>query len=587
MKSNTKKTLKIYWQHLSNYKLLLFFTIFLIISSSILNNITPLYYAKFFNLLAGDLNKEILIPQLFGVLLIIMTIALIRWIASSIAPFISSRFVARIQEIDLYTTCFSYLHRHSFGFFNNNFIGTLVKRIHRFVRAFGTILDNILWYFLSLITDITIIFIILSRRNIWLGLAILSWIILFLTINWLMARYKLKYDMLHSKADSEASGILADSITNNVNVKLFNAYERELKTFQKLTEKVFKLRKIKWNLESLFETIQHLLMIVLEIGVLYGAIKLWQKNIITIGDFVLIQSYILTIFYQVWGFGRTVRHIYEALAEAEEMTITLNTPHEIKDVLHAADLRISEGKIEFHNVDFYYHETRKIFSKLNFTIHPKEKVALVGPSGSGKSSIVKLILRMYDLTSGDILIDNQKISKVTQESLWQAISLVPQDPILFHRNLLENIRYGKPNAIDKEVFEAAKKAHCHEFISGFPEKYKTLVGERGVKLSGGERQRVAIARAILRNAPILILDEATSSLDSESEALIQDALNNLMKDKTVIVVAHRLSTIMKMDRILVLKQGKILEDGSHEELLQNNNSLYGKLWKLQAGGFIA
>jgi len=213
-------------------------------------------------------------------------------------------------------------------------------------------------------------------------------------------------------------------------------------------------------------------------------------------------------------------------------------------------------------------------------------IIFCAPSGAGKSTIIKLLLRQHDLMSGKIEIDGQRISRVTLESLWESISLVPQDPILFHRSLMENVRYGKPGASDKEVFEAAKLAHCHEFISQFPDQYNTYVGERGIKLSGGERQRVAIARAILRNAPILVLDEATSSLDSESERLIQDALDILMKNKTVIVIAHRLSTIMRMDRIIVVDEGEIVEEGTHTQLLKKKDGLYARLWKVQAGGFI-
>lgn len=586
MKNNTNLTLKIYWKHLSRYKFLLILTVVLIIAGSVANNITPLYYAKFFNVLSSTLDKTALVPQLLEVLFSIAIISMIRWVLWRMAPFIATRFFARIQEVDLYTTCFAYLHHHSFGFFNSNFVGTLVKRIHRFVRAFATILDNILWYLLSLVVDVVVIFIILTKRNVWLGVGILVWTIVFLTINWFLARYKLKYDVLHSEADSKASGFLADTVTNNVNVKLFNGYEQELRNFKKLTEKVRKLRKFKWDLENIFEAIYGFLVIILEVGIFYLAIRLWQRDIITLGDFVLIQAYVLTILFQVWGFGRTVRHIYEALAEAEEMTIVLNTPHEIQDVHNAQTLQVTRGEIAFQEVDFYYHETRKIFSKLSFRVNSREKIALVGPSGSGKSTIVKLLLRMYDITSGKIFIDGQKISHVTQTSLWHNISLVPQDPILFHRSLFENIQYGKPRATEREVIKAAKLAHCHEFIINFPDTYKTYVGERGVKLSGGERQRVAIARAILRNAPILILDEATSSLDSESEFLIQDALNNLMKNKTVIVIAHRLSTIMKMDRILVLKGGKIIEEGTHQSLLKQSKGLYKQLWNLQAGGFI-
>jgi ATP-binding cassette subfamily B protein len=218
-------------------------------------------------------------------------------------------------------------------------------------------------------------------------------------------------------------------------------------------------------------------------------------------------------------------------------------------------------------------------------IKPREKIALIGPSGGGKSTIVKLLLRFYDLTSGQILVDKQNLAKVTQNSLREQIAFVPQDPILFHRSLLENIRYGNPLATDEAVIQASKLAHAHEFITGFRQGYQTLVGERGVKLSGGERQRVAIARAILKNAPILVLDEATSSLDSESEMYIQDALKTLMQNKTVIVIAHRLSTIMQMNRIIVIDNGQIIESGKHKELLKLKDGVYQKLWQIQAGGF--
>jgi ATP-binding cassette subfamily B protein len=287
-----------------------------------------------------------------------------------------------------------------------------------------------------------------------------------------------------------------------------------------------------------------------------------------------------------WDFGKIIRKIYEYLAEAEEMTVILNTPHEIVDIRGSKELVVKSGKIEFENVDFYYNKGRKIINKLNLVIKAKETVALIGSSGAGKTTLVKLLLRMHDINKGKILIDNQDISKVTQESLRENISLVSQDPILFHRSLMENIRYGKFEATDKEVMEAAKLAHCHEFISNLSQGYGTYVGERGIKLSGGERQRVSIARAILRNAPILILDEATSSLDSESENLIQNALEELMKNKTVIVIAHRLSTIKKADRIMVVDNGKISEEGSHSKLIDSKDGIYKKLWELQVGGFI-
>ena len=346
------------------------------------------------------------------------------------------------------------------------------------------------------------------------------------------------------------------------------------------------MQKFTWNLENYFEALQGFLMIGLEIGIFYLGIRLWEQGSFTVGDFVLLQSYILIVFMKIWDFGRVMRHLYRDLADAEEMTEILETSHEIVDSHDAKDLKVAKGEIEFSDVVFSYRKTRKIFSKFNLKIKPNERVALVGPSGSGKSTITRLLLRLHDISGGKILIDGQRIKKVTQDSLWRNISLVPQDPILFHRTLMENIRYGKTDATDEEVFEAARLAYCHEFISEFPEGYDTYVGERGVKLSGGERQRVVIARAILRNAPILVLDEATSSLDSGSENLIQNALDNLMKDKTVIVIAHRLSTIMKMDRIVVIDKGDIVEEGTHTALLKKRGGVYKKLWELQAGGFI-
>jgi ABC-type multidrug transport system fused ATPase/permease subunit len=278
-----------------------------------------------------------------------------------------------------------------------------------------------------------------------------------------------------------------------------------------------------------------------------------------------------------------LRSYYTSFADATELVEILDQPHEIKDARGAKALRVTRGELVFDQVKFSY-GAGSVLNDFDLKIQPGEKIALVGTSGAGKSTIVKLLFRFYDLTSGAITVDGQNIKNVTQDSLRGSIALVPQEPILFHRSLFENIRYGKPDATEKDVMKAAKLAHCHEFIEKLPQGYETQVGERGVKLSGGERQRVAIARAILKNAPILVLDEATSSLDSESEGLIQDALRSLMRGKTTIVIAHRLSTIMSMDRIVIMDQGKVADTGTHAELLQKTG-IYQKLWNLQVGGF--
>lgn len=583
-KSNTKQTLRYYWQEMRQRSLALFVVLACIISAASVGIAIPIYYKKFFDVLT-DAGVGTGTKTLVSILIIIGLLELTRWALWRVALFVNAPFQTGVLAA-LSMRCFRYLHKHSFTYFNNNFVGSLVKRVNWFTRAFEGMIDKIFWNILPLLVNIGAIIVVLITKNTLLALAVIVWTVLFLAVNWVFTAYKIKFDIERNEAESKSTAVLADTITNNSNVKLFVGYERESETFHKTVDVVRKLRNFTWNLDNIFDALQGILVLILQIGIFYLAIRLWERGVFTVGDFVLLQTYLIIIFESVWGFGKIIRQLYADLADADEMTRILETPHEIQDSAQAGELNVTEGKIVFENVDFNYHETRKIFEKLNLTIKPKEKIALVGPSGAGKSTIVKLLLRMHDITGGKITIDGEKISSVTQESLWKNISLVPQDPILFHRTLLENIRYGKPEATDEEVVKAAKKAHCHEFISSFPDKYNTYVGERGVKLSGGERQRVAIARAILRDAPILVLDEATSSLDSESESLIQDALGTLMRNKTVIVIAHRLSTIMKMDRIVVVEQGSVAEEGTHSELLAKPQGLYKQLWKLQAGGFM-
>ncbi len=585
MENNTKKTLKIYLQHVGKYKFWGSIVLLSVVAGAATNAITPLYYKQFFDVLVSGQTEDATVSALYSVLVSIAIFKIAGWISWRAATFISAYFQTSVIA-DLSNTCFKYLHKHSFSYFNNNFTGSLVKRVSYFPRAFELIADRITWSFAPLIVSIVIITVVLFIKSILLGAAIVLWLIVMVTLNWFLAKYKLKYDVKASEAQTKATGFLSDAITNNSNIKLFCGYKREVDEFFVLNGIIRKLRRFSWNLNNTFEAVQVFFMIVLEIGFFFIGIYLWEKGKFTIGDFVLLQTYIIIIFQHIWDLGKMIRDTYHDLADAEEMTEILTTPHEIVDVPKAKGLKVIEGKIEFKNVDFYYHKTRKILENFNLVVAARERVALIGPSGAGKTTVVKLLLRNHEVDGGKILIDGQDISRVTQESLWKNISLVPQDPILFHRTLLENIRYGKPEATVEEVIEAAKAAHCHEFISTFPEKYDTYVGERGVKLSGGERQRVAIARAILRNSPILVLDEVTSSLDSESEGLIQDALDKLMKDKTVIVIAHRLSTIAKMDRIIFIDNGEIKESGTHQELLAVKDGQYRKLWELQACGFI-
>ena len=544
--------------------------------------LAPYWYKKFFDVLSSNPDVKILYTTLF----IILAIKILHWFFIRVMAFLYIKFNTDCLK-NLNDICFSKVHKHSFSFFNNSFVGSLVKKVGRFVQSFDRISDRIIWDLMPIIINVTLISVVLFGRNKFFAVIIVSWIFIFVVTSYFFSKFKLKYDFERSQLDSKVGAFLADSFTNNTNVKLLVGYDRECNDFQQKTEDLRKIRKFSWDMSTLFDAVQWMLMIVLEIVMMFYAVKVWQTGDLTVGDFILIQSYLTIIFEKFFGFGRVIRDFYESLADAEEMTEILDMPYDIQDVRNAKELQVNKGKIEFIDVNFAYSKTRGIIKKMNLTIRPDEKIALVGPSGAGKSTIVKLLLRQHDVSRGKILVDGQNIAKVTQESLWGNISLVPQDPILFHRSIMENIRYAKPEATDEEVIEAAKLANAHDFIIGAPEGYGTFVGERGIKLSGDERQRVAIARAILKNSPILILDEATSSLDSKSEKLIQEALINLMKCKTVIIVAHRLSTIMHSDRILVIKEGGIAEQGKHQELLKKKKGIYSNLWDIQVGGFLA
>ena len=494
---------------------------------------------------------------------------------------IQSQTIARLRQ-----NAFNYLIKHSYGFFANNFLGSLVQRVNRFARAFDVLCDSLVFNIIPLIITIIGSVIITWFVAPIVSILITSWVILFFTFSMIFSRWKLKYDIAVAEADSKITGYLSDSITNNNAISLFTGNKFESDSFKAVTNDQARKQKLSWQLGDIVDGTMAFLIIVVEFFIFYFTIKYWGQGITTIGTFVLAQTYIIGVAQQLWSLNRIIRTMYQAIADSKEMVEILETPYEIRDIPNAKKIIVTKGEISFKNVSFNFNETREVIPNLNLTIKPGEKIAIIGPSGAGKTTFVRLIMRLYELTMGVIEVDGQDIHMVTQDSLRENISLVPQDPVLFHRTLMENIRYGKREATDKEVIEAARLAHCDEFIDILPLKYETHVGERGIKLSGGERQRVAIARAILKRAPILILDEATSSLDSHSEALIQSALDNLMKNCTTIVIAHRLSTIRKMDRIIAMKDGKIIEDGTHDELSNKDSGLYKDLWELQAGGFI-
>lgn len=575
-----------FWRGVRLYQPLLYALVGSIVAVNIVEVVTPLFYKRFFDTLIASSDKAATAPVLVGIIFTILGLNGLIWLFYRIATFVDNRFITEMAAV-LRQQAFDYLLRHSYSFFSSNFTGSLVQRVNRFARAFDRLADKVIWNVIPLLVKMAGVGIVLYLFKPIVAAVMLLWALLFLLFNYLVSVWKLKYDIRVAEADSRTTGVLADAITNHTSVQLFTQLKSESRYFRFVTRAQAQAHKISLDISALVEAGQVFLIFFIEFFIFYLAVGYWQENLVTVGFFVLMQAYILGLTHRLWEFSRVVRDLYESYADAKEMVEIMELPHEIADTPNARALSVSAGRIEFRDVSFQFRQTRAVLTDFNLVIAPGEKVALVGPSGAGKSTIVKLLLRLHEPARGSIAIDGTDIKAATVESVRKSIALVPQDTLLFHRTLLENIRYGRGDATDAEVRSAATLSHCDEFVKNFPSGFETFVGERGIKLSGGERQRVAIARAILKNAPILILDEATSSLDSHSEMLIQDAWDTLMKGKTVIVIAHRLSTIRKMNRIIVLDKGAIVESGTHDELLAHEGGLYKKLWTLQAGGFIA
>lgn len=587
MQINTKYTFHYFIQNIWAYPALLVSSFFGVALGVLAGMVMPWFFKGFVDILVqGHLDPAVFMNG-FWLLVWVELMDLLAWIGWSISRYTTPVLQTRAMK-NIADHCFYELHRHSFRYFNNQFVGALVKRVNRMVRAFEEITDEVYYQFFPLALRVVVIVVVMWWIQPLMGIVVLLWVGIFLGAQTLLSRYKLKrYDLDKAHADTRMTAQLADTVTNHSTIQLFARLPFERKEFKRVSDDWYSKQIASWIFNSHIEGGQALFMSLLNFGVLYLALLQWQSGGLTVGYFILIQSYLWELYHAVWDFGRTLRRTYEHLADANEMSEILRTPLEVVDKPRAKVLKVLRGVVEFDQVSFSYsgEEEREVLKQLSFKAKPGERVALIGPSGGGKTTIIKLLLRLFDVSRGHIVIDGQDIAKVQQDSLRSQIALVPQDPILFHRSIRENIRYGRLEATDEEVMAAAKLAHCHEFIARLPEAYETFVGERGVKLSGGERQRVAIARALLANAPILILDEATSSLDSESELLIKDALKRLMKGKTVFVIAHRLSTIVDMDRIVVLEKGRIVEEGSHAELLAKGG-LYQRLWSLQVGGYL-
>ena len=547
---------------------------------------SPIYLTKFVDIFAMTwVDKPELIKMALKILLIVMSLDVVNILSRRLVWFPIIKHELWVMK-DIYEECFQYIHKHSYRFFTNNLSGSLIKKITKLSGAYETVADIFVFQILRIVIFIPLAIIILFKENVLLWAIFVVFIICYISLQIIFFNVWKKYEIISNEWDSKATWELSDTITNNYNISIFSTLWYEFKRFSKTLWEAMKYKWKRWKTSERSFAASWVLTWIFTFWALYVSIRARWNWLIQASVVVLVQLYLVKITNELSNVRYILKALSRTLWESKEMLEILNTPHEIQDYTDKK-LKVWNWKIDFDNVTFSYIEWKNVFNDLNLSIKPGEKVAIVWASGSWKTTLIKLLFRFFDIQWWKILIDWQDISQVTQDSLREQLSMVPQDPILFHRTIKENIAYWRHNASDQEIIAAAKMAKCHDFISSLKDGYESYVWERWIKLSWWERQRIAIARAILENKTILVMDEATSSLDSESEKYIQDAMDEVMRNKTCIVIAHRLSTIAKMDKIIVMDDWKIVEKWSHNVLIQNENWIYHKLWSIQSWGFLA
>ena len=483
------------------------------------------------------------------------------------------------------SSLYRYLQGHSQRYFMGNFAGSLSNRVSEVSMGVNHSLWTILFDFWPVTVTLVVSLVLLVQVHSGLALVLGLWTLGYVAVSYVLAMRCREYAKVFAASRSAVSGRIVDAVTNVMNSKLFARMDFERRHLRRyLDREVQAARRTFWFMERM-RWFQFIATLSLQIGMIVYAARIWVEGGISVGSFAMVASLLLMVINDVRNLSRRFLEFFEYIGNITDGVGVIVRPHEITDAPHAGELTVTQGEIRFENVDFAYAAGIEVFRGLNLTIRPGERVGLVGFSGSGKSTFVNLVLRLYDIQGGKILIDGRDIREVTQNSLRRAVSMISQEPMLFHRSLRENVRYGALDASDEDVQDAARRAHAHDFIETLPQGYGALVGERGVRLSGGQRQRIAIARAVLKNAPIVIMDEATSSLDSVTERHIQESIQQLMQGRTSVVIAHRLSTISHLDRIVVFHAGQVVEDGTHAELLALNGH-YARMWSMQAGGFL-
>lgn len=501
---------------------------------------------------------------------------LIHWWEAYVIP----RFEANVR-----LSVLNHIISHSYQYFSNQLSGDIANKVKELPRAIVSIKDIVCWNCMSTLWVVLVTLIMIVPISPLFSCIFAAWIVIHFVITILLVKYINNASEKNAEDKSILDGIVVDIISNITFVKLFASSTYELEyTKDKQAKEIISNRKL-INSMNIFQICIYMPIMIMLGSTVFFLVSNWQSEHITTGEFVFIFSMLFFISQQMWHLSNALANLFRDIGAAQQAIKFINSPQQVLDVPNALPIKIDKGEIIFRNVTFNYEGNVDLFKNQTVIIKPGEKVGLVGLSGSGKSTFVNLILRLFDVESGVITIDGQDIRTVTQDSLRKGITMIPQNNSLFHRTLSDNLCYGQTGISHEEMIVASKNAHCHDFIMQFKDKYNSLVGEHGAKLSGGQRQRIAIARAMLKDTHILILDEATSSLDSLTEKNIQAAFYELMHGRTTLVIAHRLSTLSQMDRILVFNNGNIVEDGHHEVLLQKEGH-YAKLWEMQIDGLL-
>src|SRR3989344_1231450 len=576
------------WKYGRNYKLMVFLILLGIAVSSVLG-ISEFYVYKLFIdkvtvFVSKNINYADFFPEILYILLFYLTVKLFdSWIFSA-SLFVMIRFEYNMQA-KFSEVIFAHLHKLSMRFHSNKKTGSVLKKMNRGINALEIIIENLFFNVLPIIAKVVFFALLLIYFDWRISIITIAIIVVFMIWSIILTDYQQKFIDNENKAEDDAQGIATDSLINYETVKYFtNENYENTRYIEKLNDWVKKGKKA-WKYGPLIFGGQETIFILGSIFILYLAVLNVINNIFTVGDIVLVGAYLSNMTGLMNGLSYAYRNIKKSITDKKEIIKILKEDSEIKEIENPKVLGKVKGEILYKNVSFAYHN-QNIIKDFNLKIKAGEKVAFVGSSGGGKSTlIVQLLPRFYDIQKGQILIDGIDIKTITLKSLRQNIAIVSQESILFNDTIYNNILYGRTNATKSDVDRASKQANLDKFIKTLKNGYDTLVGERGIKLSGGQKQRIGIARAILANSPILILDEATSSLDSKTESLVQESIHTLIQNKTTLIIAHRLSTVSRSDKIIVLDKGRISDIGNHKELLKKS-AIYKELWDIQAGSFI-